>query len=115
MELPGQLFPDFLSLNMQNLEKRLLHIICFQRITVLRPEDRMTLGRVFDLGQITNKIVELDNKSLNMQTFINGSTGYGKSNTVYQMLSELHQDRIPFLVIEPAKENIKMYSATGRM
>ena len=67
----------------------------------------MTLGKVFDLGQITNKIVELDNKSLNMHTFITGSTGSGKSNTVYQILSELHQDQIPFLVIEPAKGEYK--------
>ncbi len=71
------------------------------------PEDRMTLGRVFDLGQITNKRVELDNRSLNMHTFITGSTGSGKSNTVYQVLTELHQDKIPFLVIEPAKGEYK--------
>ena len=71
------------------------------------PENRMTLGRVFDLGQITNKKVELDNRSLNMHTFITGSTGSGKSNTVYQMLAELHQDRIPFLVVEPAKGEYK--------
>lgn len=71
------------------------------------PEDRMTLGRVFDLGRITQKIVELDNRSLNMHTFITGSTGSGKSNAVYQMLSELHQDDIPFLVIEPAKGEYK--------
>ncbi|MDR1916474.1 MAG: ATP-binding protein [Synergistaceae bacterium] len=71
------------------------------------PEDRMTLGKVFDLGQVTNKIVELDNKSLNMHTFITGSTGSGKSNTVYQMLKELYQDQIPFLVIEPAKGEYK--------
>lgn len=73
----------------------------------LRPEERMTLGKVFDLGQITDKVVELENKSLNMHTFITGSTGSGKSNTVYQMLSELHQDRIPFLVVEPAKGEYK--------
>ena len=79
----------------------------FPQKTSVRPEDRMTLGKVFDLGQITNKVVELDNKSLNMHTFITGSTGSGKSNTVYQMLSELHQDRIPFLVVEPAKGEYK--------
>lgn len=79
----------------------------FPRIEENRPEDRMTLGRVFDLGQITKKIVELDNRSLNMHTFITGSTGSGKSNAVYQMLSELHQDKIPFLVIEPAKGEYK--------
>lgn len=71
------------------------------------PENRMTLGRVFDLGKITNRIVELDNRSLSMHTFITGSTGSGKSNTVYQILSELRQDRIPFLVIEPAKGEYK--------
>ena len=73
----------------------------------LRPEDRMTIGRVFDLGQTTGKLVELENRSLNMHTFITGSTGSGKSNTVYQILNELHQDGIPFLVIEPAKGEYK--------
>lgn len=79
----------------------------FDRDRIVRPEDRMTLGKVFDLGQITNKVVELENKSLNMHTFITGSTGSGKSNTVYQMLNELYQDKIPFLVIEPAKGEYK--------
>jgi len=60
-------------------------------------DDTMLLGRVFDLGQITEKKVELDNRSLNMHTFITGSTGSGKSNAVYQMLAELHHDEIPFL------------------
>lgn len=72
-----------------------------------RPEDSIVLGKVFDLGQITNKKVELDNKSLNMHTFITESTGSGKSNTVYQILAELHQDKIPFLVVEPAKGEYK--------
>lgn len=74
---------------------------------ISNPEDRLTLGKVFDLGQITDKVVELNNKTLNMHTFITGSTGSGKSNCVYQMLVELHQDRIPFLVIEPAKGEYK--------
>ena len=72
-----------------------------------RPEDRVILGRVFDMGLITDRIVELNNKSLNMHTFITGSTGSGKSNTVYQILMELRQDRVPFLVIEPAKGEYK--------
>ena len=79
----------------------------FSKEEELNPDERITLGRVFDLGQITNKKVELINKSLNMHTFITGSTGSGKSNTVYQMLAELHQDRIPFLVVEPAKGEYK--------
>ena len=71
------------------------------------PEDRMSLGKIFDLGKETGKTVELDNESLNMHTFITGSTGSGKSNAVYQMLNELYQDQIPFLVIEPAKGEYK--------
>ncbi len=73
----------------------------------INPEDYIVLGNVYDLGQITNKQVHLDNNSLNMHTFITGSTGSGKSNTVYQMLCELHQDDINFLVIEPAKGEYK--------
>ena len=73
----------------------------------LGPEDKITIGRIFDLGQVTNKLVELNNKSLNMHTFITGSTGSGKSNVVYQMLSELRLDKIPFLVVEPAKGEYK--------
>ena len=72
-----------------------------------RPEDRITIGKIFDMGQITNKIVELNNRTLNMHTFITGSTGSGKSNAVYQILMELRQDSIPFLVIEPAKGEYK--------
>lgn len=87
--------------------KEVITYSLFKKNETMRPEERITLGKVFDLGQITNKVVELDNKSLNMHTFITGSTGSGKSNTVYQMLSELHQDRIPFLVVEPAKGEYK--------
>jgi hypothetical protein len=74
---------------------------------LVKPEDKITLGKVFDLGQVTKKTVELDNRSMNMHTFITGSTGSGKSNTVYQILMELRQDKIPFLVVEPAKGEYK--------
>lgn len=65
------------------------------------------MGRIFDLGRVTDKKVELKNQSLDMHTFITGSTGSGKSNTVYQLLNELRQDGIPFLVVEPAKGEYK--------
>ena len=58
------------------------------------PDRYITLGKVFDLGLITDKRVELENQSLGMHTFITGSTGSGKSNAVYQMLSELRHDHI---------------------
>ncbi len=107
MELPRATVSGLPVIEHAEFGKEVTTYHLFSRDEENRPEERMTLGRVFDLGQITNKIVELDNKSLNMHTFITGSTGSGKSNTVYQMLAELHQDRIPFLVVEPAKGEYK--------
>ncbi len=107
MELPRATVSGLPVIEHAEFGKEVTTYHLFSKNELLRPEDRMTLGRVFDLGQITNKIVELNNNSLNMHTFITGSTGSGKSNTVYQMLSELHQDKIPFLVVEPAKGEYK--------
>lgn len=107
MELPRATVSGLPVIEHAEFGKEVTTYHLFSKNEIYRPEDRMTLGRIFDLGQITSKVVELDNKSLNMHTFITGSTGSGKSNTVYQMLSELHQDRIPFLVVEPAKGEYK--------
>lgn len=69
-------------------------------------EDKMdciTLGEVNHFGRITETPVKLDLQSLSMHTFITGSTGSGKSNTVYQILSQLSKKNVKFLVVEPAK------------
>lgn len=105
--LPRATIPGLPVIEHAEFGKEVLTYRLFSKERNLRPEDRITLGKVFDLGQIIDKEVELDNKSLNMHTFITGSTGSGKSNTVYQMLTELHQDKIPFLVVEPAKGEYK--------
>lgn len=105
--LPRTTIPGLPVIEHAEFGKEVITYRLFSKEQNIRPEDRITLGKVFDLGQIINKDVELDNKSLNMHTFITGSTGSGKSNTVYQMLTELHQDKIPFLVVEPAKGEYK--------
>lgn len=105
--LPRATIPGLPVIEHAEFGKEVVTYRLFSKERNLRPEDRITLGKVFDLGQIIDKEVELDNKSLNMHTFITGSTGSGKSNTVYQMLTELHQDKIPFLVVEPAKGEYK--------
>lgn len=105
--LPRATVPGLPVVEHAEFGKEVYRYDLFHRAESTDPAERMTLGKVFDLGQITDKIVELNNKSLNMHTFITGSTGSGKSNTVYQMLSELHIDKIPFLVIEPAKGEYK--------
>lgn len=67
-----------------------------------------TLGQIFSMGSKTNTKVRLDCDSLTMHTFVTGSTGSGKSNTVYKTLEQLRNlYKIPFLVIEPAKGEYK--------
>ncbi len=69
------------------------------------------LGAIFNMGRaVENSKVSLDVESLAMHTFIVGSTGSGKSNTVYHILDELtstRRDTLNFMVIEPAKGEYK--------
>lgn len=69
---------------------------------------KLRLGSLYHMGQQdTNSPVELDLESLSMHTFVTGSTGSGKSNTVFQILGELRRKKKHFLVIEPAKGEYK--------
>ena len=68
----------------------------------------LCLGNIFTMGTETNTTVHLDINSLTMHTFVTGSTGSGKSNTVYEILNKLHNIYgLPFLVVEPAKGEYK--------
>ena len=71
-------------------------------------ENQIEIGRVSHFGTEENNVVKLDVKSLTAHTFITGSTGAGKSNAVYSLLSELQEKyNTPFLVVEPAKGEYK--------
>ena len=65
------------------------------------------LGRIWNMNHEEELPVKLDPDSLTSHTFITGSTGTGKSNTVYRILSELRSKAAKFLVIEPAKGEYK--------
>lgn len=65
------------------------------------------LGNIYHMGLPENAMVNLDIESLSAHTLITGSTGSGKSNTVYHMLNELTDRGIKFLVVEPAKGEYK--------
>lgn len=69
--------------------------------------DSVGLGVVSHFGKETVTDVCLDLQSLSMHTFVTGSTGAGKSNTVYQILSQLPGKGVHFLVVEPAKGEYK--------
>ena len=65
------------------------------------------LGKIWNMNQEEELSVRLNPDSLTAHTFITGSTGSGKSNTVYRILSELRSKAATFLVIEPAKGEYK--------
>ena len=67
----------------------------------------INLGHVFNMGSECKNHVMLDRNSLAMHTFVTGSTGSGKSNTVYEILRQLDTVGVNFLVIEPAKGEYK--------
>lgn len=70
-------------------------------------ENKINLGNIYHLGLDEANKVNINVNSLASHTFITGSTGSGKSNTVYNILSELTKKGIKFLVIEPAKGEYK--------
>ena len=68
---------------------------------------QLELGQVFHMNHTEAIPVSLAKQSLASHTFITGSTGSGKSNTVYQLLEEALDQELSFLVIEPAKGEYK--------
>ncbi len=68
---------------------------------------RINLGKVFNMGSPAPNSVYLDKNSLSMHTFVTGSTGSGKSNTIYEMIRQVNNMGANFMVIEPAKGEYK--------
>ena len=73
----------------------------------LRGSRPIDLGKIYNMHAEEQLPVQLDADSLASHTFITGSTGSGKSNTVYQLLAEFRKRGIRFLVVEPAKGEYK--------
>ena len=67
----------------------------------------VNIGKIFHMNHEETTDVKLSSQSLASHTFITGSTGSGKSNTIYQILNEVSSDGVKFLVIEPAKGEYK--------
>lgn len=84
-----------------------------RKVQTLNADITDTSSRTISLGQVRHlwsdlpQTVELDLDQLTSHTLITGSTGSGKSNTVYALLDQAIQQDIPFLVIEPAKGEYK--------
>ncbi|WP_286946329.1 helicase HerA domain-containing protein [Acetobacterium sp. UBA5834] len=80
-----------------------------QRLSASQAQEQsIKLGKVYHMGKTSDDTpIQLDINSLGMHTFITGSTGAGKSNTIYGVLNKLQKNDVRFLVIEPAKGEYK--------
>lgn len=64
----------------------------------------LDIGCGYHMHQAVKKQrIEISKEELTKHTFITGSTGSGKSNTIYKLLERLGNEGVGFLVIEPAK------------
>lgn len=72
-----------------------------------RPDTQIKLGKIFHMHSIETVDVNLSLNSLASHTFITGSTGSGKSNTIYHILNSARREGTHFLVVEPAKGEYK--------
>ena len=68
-------------------------------------ENALTLGRLIQSGNTTNKKVSIDKRNLDKHIFITGVTGSGKTTTCQNILINSNK---PFLVIEPAKTEYRI-------
>ncbi|QIR00342.1 ATP-binding protein [Streptococcus mutans] len=69
--------------------------------------DFVKLGKIFHMNHTEQLDAKISLNSLASHTFISGSTGTGKSNTVYEILDEVRKHGVKFLVVEPAKGEYK--------
>lgn len=74
-----------------------------------KKKDAILIGNICHLGTQLPQKAYLDIDSLTMHTFVTGTTGSGKSNTVYGLIDSLCNARsgLHFLIIEPAKGEYK--------
>lgn len=102
LSLPHKSVPGFPVVEHVSLAKEVIR----NNESVMKRE--VSLGCIFDLGKVhTENHVKLDVKSLTQHVFVTGSTGCGKSETIYRLISETKQVGAKFLVIEPAKGEYK--------
>ncbi len=73
----------------------------------LATDRKLTLGQIRHLWEDLKQTMDLDLEQISGHVFVSGSTGAGKSNAMYEMLAQISDAGVPFLVIEPAKGEYK--------
>ena len=87
-----------------------LEVVSFGREphSLLEEELDLDIGSGYHMRKrIAEQRVSISKEELTKHTFITGSTGSGKSNTIYRLLERLGEENVNFLVVEPAKGEYK--------
>lgn len=102
MGLPRKSVPGFPVVEHVTLGKEVVRLSNYEN------RKSFELGCIFDQGiDMPNNKVHLDVKSLTQHVFVTGSTGCGKSETVYKLIDSVRKANTKFLIIEPAKGEYK--------
>jgi hypothetical protein len=72
----------------------------------------INLGWIQDIQLPTGQAFSIDRNALLGHTMIAGTTNSGKTNTCFHLLSELKNQKIPFLIIEPTKGEYRFLKAS---
>lgn len=101
MSLPQTSVPGILVKEQATFGRNVL--ICGEK-----PSNVVKMGSLVHLGcEEQNNTVTLDEDLLTSHVFVTGTTGCGKSNSIYTLLSRLRERGKKFLIIEPAKGEYK--------
>ncbi|MEP0872784.1 DUF87 domain-containing protein [Trichocoleus desertorum AS-A10] len=79
----------------------------YVRFDVAVPDSKtkqgISVGDIIHCGQRVGNQYQVSYESLNRHGLAVGTTGSGKTNTIFHLLKQAWQANLPFLVIEPAK------------
>ena len=102
MGLPRKSVPGFPVVEHITLGKEVVRLSNYEN------RKSFELGCIFDQGiDMPNNKVHLDVKSLTQHVFVTGSTGCGKSETVYKLIDSVRKANTKFLSIVPANGEYK--------
>lgn len=73
----------------------------------INDEAPIEIGKIYHLGKVAPGSVALSKQDLSGHIFVAGTTGMGKSNFCYGLLDSLRNEKVRFMVIEPAKGEYK--------
>jgi DNA helicase HerA-like ATPase len=77
--------------------------------------DRLRLGRIVERDQASEVEFVVGRDQLTGHAFVTGVTGSGKTNTIFQLVTQAAAADIPFLVIEPTKTEYRSLLETDVM